>query len=300
MRRAREKLKADPEKYEEVKRKDKERKKSSRKKICEMSDREKRKIRKGWRERAKKHREKIKEIEQALLIVGTPPQSPQHHDVPENTPSHSRVASGYKKRKQNRELMKIELDKLKEQNMKLKRQRDKYKQKYFRAVSKKDDTPKKDVKKMLSGKKVPEIIRQNLEFGAVLKKQINENFKKEVVLSKKRTLVSMITGKIIKKYRFMKKISLLTSKNLLKPKVGLQKRKLHQKVKLQNLIISFLENDDNSRLCPGKKDTITKRKQKKQKRLLSDSLKNLHQKFTDTFPEHKDLSYPQFCRGRPF
>lgn len=62
----------------------------------------------------------------------------------------------------------------------------------------------------------------------------------------------------------------------------------------------FLEKDDNSRLCAGKKDTRTKRKQKKQKRLLSDSLKNLHQKFTSSFREYKDLSYPQFCRGRPF
>lgn len=65
---------------------------------------------------------------------------------------------GSKKRKRNRELMKKELDKLKEENMSLKRRMKKYKQKYFRVVSKKDDTPKKDVKKMLSGKKVPEII----------------------------------------------------------------------------------------------------------------------------------------------
>lgn len=252
MRRAREKLKSDPQKYEEAKKKDNERKKSSRKKVSEMSDREKRKIRKGWRERAKKHREKKKEIEQALLIVGTPPESPQHHEH-ENRPSCSRVASGCKKRKRNRELMKKELNKLKEENMSLKRQMNKYKKKYFRAVSKKDDTPKKEVKKMLSGKKVPKIIRQNLEFGAVLKKQISENFKKEEVLSKKRNLVNMITGKIIKKYRFMQKISLLTSKNLLKPKVGLQKMKYHQKEILQKLIIMFLEKDDNSRSVLGKK-----------------------------------------------
>ena len=168
------------------------------------------------------------------------------------------------------------------------------------SLSKKDDTPKKEVKKLLIGKKVSEIIRQNLEFGAVLKKQTNKNFKKEVVLNKKRTLVSMITEKIIKNYRFMKKIFLLTSKSLLKPKVGLQKRKYHEKEKLKNLFIMFLENDDNSWLCPGKKDMITKGKHKKQKRLLSDSLKNLHQNIKDSVPEHEALSYPQFCRGHPF
>jgi len=45
------------------------------------------------------------------------------------------------------------------------------------------------------------------------------------------------------------------------------------------------------------KDTITRRGVKKQKRLMNDTMKNLHKKFMD---EGNSASYPLFCRLRPF
>lgn len=43
--------------------------------------------------------------------------------------------------------------------------------------------------------------------------------------------------------------------------------------------MDFLEKDDDSRLCPGKRDTVTRKQDKRQKRYLNDSLKNLLKDF---------------------
>ena len=60
----------------------------------------------------------------------------------------------------------------------------------------------------------------------------------------------------------------------------------------------FLEQDENSQMCSGKKDHKTKNKVKIQKRLLLDTLKNLHQKYIRS--HNIKLSYSSFCRLRPF
>lgn len=58
--------------------------------------------------------------------------------------------------------------------------------------------------------------------------------------------------------------------------------------------------DENTRQCPGKKDTITRGKQKMQKRYLNDTLTNLHKKFILYDITHRELSYSEFCKLRPF
>ena len=60
----------------------------------------------------------------------------------------------------------------------------------------------------------------------------------------------------------------------------------------------FFERDDVSRLTRGKKDTITRKKVKKQKRFLLESPGILHSKFLS---EHSiKISYSRFCAFRPF
>ena len=56
--------------------------------------------------------------------------------------------------------------------------------------------------------------------------------------------------------------------------------------------------DDNSRMTTGKRQTVTKSKVKEQKRLLLDTLTNLHEKFCGEFPSN--ISYVTFTRYRPF
>ena len=52
----------------------------------------------------------------------------------------------------------------------------------------------------------------------------------------------------------------------------------------QQLIADFFTRGDNSRLTAGKKQTVTKNKAKEQKRLLLDTVSNLHEKFCAEYP----------------
>jgi len=67
----------------------------------------------------------------------------------------------------------------------------------------------------------------------------------------------------------------------------------------KGLIAAFFTRDDNSRITTGKKQTVTKNKIKEQKRLLLDSLTNLHEKFCSEHPDN-NISYITFTRYRPF
>lgn len=64
-------------------------------------------------------------------------------------------------------------------------------------------------------------------------------------------------------------------------------------------VVDFLEKDDNSRLCPGKSDTVTRKQDKRQKRYLNDPLKNLLEDFCAEQPQLK-MSYSTFCKFRTF
>nr|CAI5864168.1 unnamed protein product [Callosobruchus analis] len=111
--------------------------------------------------------------------------------------------------------------------------------------------------------------------------------------------IENINGPLIKKYRFTKYISSLSSNNII---YGNRKKRqvMHQKVlQVRRCVKSFLLKDENSRLCPGKRDTVTFRKRKMQKRYLNDSLKNIYGKFRSAHPDIK-ISYSAFCRMRPF
>lgn len=68
--------------------------------------------------------------------------------------------------------------------------------------------------------------------------------------------------------------------------------------RIRKIVIQFFEDDDNSNLCPGKKDTVTQNGVKKQKRLLKDTIKNLHKKYLTS--GHPPISYVNFTRMRPF
>ena len=69
--------------------------------------------------------------------------------------------------------------------------------------------------------------------------------------------------------------------------------------RLKQSVIDFLVRDENSRETAGKKETITRQKEKKQKRILLDSMKLLHAKYLAENPGTK-LSYTLFTKLRPF
>lgn len=63
-------------------------------------------------------------------------------------------------------------------------------------------------------------------------------------------------------------------------------------------LITFFENDSVSRICPGKRDVIKRNKITKQRRVLLDTLKNLHVRFQEETKKH--ISLTSFTRSRPF
>lgn len=63
-------------------------------------------------------------------------------------------------------------------------------------------------------------------------------------------------------------------------------------------VCSFYLDDETSAMTPGIKDTITRKKVKKQKRYLTNSLKYLHAQFCES--NSFVISYSLFCRLRPF
>ncbi|KAL1250481.1 hypothetical protein QQF64_018277 [Cirrhinus molitorella] len=65
-------------------------------------------------------------------------------------------------------------------------------------------------------------------------------------------------------------------------------------------VINFLSRDENSHLVAGKKDTITKNKQKKQRRVLTKPLTELHAQYQTEVEQSLSISYRQFARRRPF
>jgi len=68
---------------------------------------------------------------------------------------------------------------------------------------------------------------------------------------------------------------------------------------IQEVVTEFFTRDDVSRATAGKKETVTRCKNRMQKRLLLDTLTNTHIKFCSEFLEHK-ISYSLFCRLKPF
>ena len=70
----------------------------------------------------------------------------------------------------------------------------------------------------------------------------------------------------------------------------------------QRLVISFYEDDDNSRMMPGKKDCVSVRKSKGrvtiQKRLVLSNLRELYRNFKDKHPDFK-VGFSKFAELRP-
>ena len=64
-------------------------------------------------------------------------------------------------------------------------------------------------------------------------------------------------------------------------------------------VIICMERDDNNRITTSKSDTITRKGQKKHRRLMSDTLFNLPKKFIAENQSMK-ISYSSFCQLRPF
>ncbi|MGL5028750.1 MAG: hypothetical protein ACRC6C_01280, partial [Wolbachia pipientis] len=192
-----------------------------------------------------------------------------------------------------------------------KKRANKYKQKYYRLLNKdsekkKCSTPRSKVRAMLKSHRfVSATIKKRLVYAEVLDQQMTTSYNTLQGKSKQVFSKMFFGGKILRKYRclasaksFLKYRALISheeSKTLL-----YQRKSIKDYDSIVRKVTQFLEKDENSRMCPGKRDTVTRNKVKKQKHLLSDTMLNLHKKFVQKTPAHSNVSYSRFCALRPF
>lgn len=106
-----------------------------------------------------------------------------------------------------------------------------------------------------------------------------------------------LSGKVLKKYRLLhRRRQFGVSYKLMSDK----KQMTHKATYLQRIsqtVKEFIVN--SSRMTTDKTDTITRKKMKHQRMILTDLMLNLHSDFLKKNPSMK-LSYSSFCTLRPF
>lgn len=297
-RRYRERRDQDPEKRANFLQKQKERYQTDkavgkRKLVSDMTAREKRQQRKYWKVKQRDFRQR-RTIEIDIINM-TPPQTPIQMIDPE--PSRQLKQS---KRKILRETSKVYRDngRLKIKLRTAEKKAQMYRKRWERlAESHKAheniDTPRTKTKKLLRCYSA-KVVQKTLDFHHALIAQLKENYKEK---SKKLAVARLITGNVLKKYKFSE-----YGKNEIGVKArhwsSRYKKKGSLSTRMQLTVKKFFERDDVSRIITGQKRTVTRKKIKKQKRLLNDTVQNQYKKFIAETNE--DISFTTFWRLKPF
>ncbi|GBN77318.1 hypothetical protein AVEN_86255-1 [Araneus ventricosus] len=235
------------------------------KSINDMTPHKHRKVRKNWQEESKKSYD-FKKIENELEIKleqDTPPANCPYLDSPvlvQNVPSTSRANMFKNRRRKNRQELKKEIEHLKSQFKEANKKKEKYKRAQRSQIAKLD-TPAKNLKELTKGLHIAPAVKRKLLYGDVLTKQLRENFKNKTKYRK------VIAGKVVKKYRLMSEVGKLCSVKMIRSATTEKKNKcnkLHRFLTTKNRDRKFLERDEHSRMCPGKQDPVTYKKNKRQ------------------------------------
>lgn len=279
------------------------------KKISNLSERDQRQKRRYWKERQKECRQKQKD-EQERQQQETPPATP-------SDASTSRQVTAKVIRKKLR-VRQQTIKRLQQQLQEQKKTTEKYKKRFQRLLKKEsavktvsktsDMTPRTKTRFLLRGLNVTPHVTRTLEFHAALTDDIKEMLKSSKKQRHKQMITKLLTGKIVRKYRCCR-ISEETfgfSHKLFKLKPATDLKYVRNRcvaqgyaATLKKSVCEYFTRDDISRLLAGKNATITKSGKTMQKRLLQDTVKNIHRKYLS---EHVNvnISYSLFCSLRPF
>ncbi|KAL4708816.1 hypothetical protein ACJJTC_011780 [Scirpophaga incertulas] len=322
------------EKYLEIKnnpelyaiQKEKERKRylvrKTTKKICsikEMTPRNQREQRKRWRRNSRKYLKKKEDQKKlvGILINNTPSDSEtdlqiQNHNSnePELDPlelihekigslrnksevrrrQHVKVSSIIRKmRYKHQKIVKT----LQNQIEKLKKEKKMLKRKFSFEIKQKvtvQDSIEKKVNNIITDVRSERVeeVKQNLSFNEILMQDITEGYKTLKKKEKRDFANTVMKNKDrLKKFKVLNKIPFRLRKEIIQEKQNIIMKRIHD----------FFEEDSNSRVAAGKKECIKRKGIIKQKRYLTISLKNLHEKFVK---EQCLVSYSTFCKYRPF
>lgn len=220
-----------------------------------------------------------------------------------NQPSRQKTQS---KKKQNREKAKcyrnnkLLQDQLRKEKLKsfmyMKRwQREKVKSDINTPKTGINDTPRTKTRKLLRNLSRKQV-RKTLVFHNALIDQLRDSYQNKLKKSEKRQLTTILSGSVLRKYKLktatMKACGIDVKRGKLKSRTCLSKR-------ICKIIQNYFERDDVSRVRTGIKQAVPKKSVRKQRRVLNDTLKNLHHKFISEAGSPY-VSFSTFCRLRPF
>ena len=167
------------------------------------------------------------------------------------------------------------------------------------------DTPRTKTRELLGHQQV---VRRTLDYHHALTRAISEKYKECRKHKDKHIIAQVVISRISKKYNKIAALSLGISKgkstafksgravgSLLTTKKWAASKNAEI---MKQEIRKFYMRDDVSGSTTGKKETITKNQEKKQKRFLTDTLENLYRRFMSEY--HGKVSYNLFCRLRPY
>lgn len=164
-------------------------------------------------------------------------------------------------------------------------------------------TPRSKTREQLKSCHVNDKVRKSLLFHNVLISEIESKFNSASSLRQRQELTRVVTGALLKKYRVMHMMKMLgcSDRQVQSGIKGIERkgRSSAVTVDLMRHVHQFYLREDNSRSTSGKKETITRKKVKKQVYILADSCKNLHRKYLFEH-EHSKVSYTTFLRLKPF
>ncbi|KAK6176927.1 hypothetical protein SNE40_015131 [Patella caerulea] len=268
--------------------------------INDMTPREKRKQRKQWNLHQCNHRQQLKTYASLL----TPPGSPDSEHQPTQNSNTNKVR-GRKQIRRDRAKAYRKIEHLTVKLQQAQKSTKRVQKRYERAVKKMNDidtgTPNSKSKRILDyGNRKK--IQKCLTFSFSLAKSIRERYQTLRTQREKKLVRTVFCNSYLKKYRLIKYSSTLLGvplNTLKSPQFQRKCRRDRHSDHTIKAIQDFFLRDDNSSMRPGKKDTITHAKEKIQKRLLCDTMLNLHHKFVYENPKLK-VSYVFFCRQKPF
>lgn len=246
-----------------------------------MSQRDVRHVRQKWKLAKRRQREFLK-------------------SKSENPEVKHQAITGKRRKRRNQDKQYYIVRKLQLEIDQLKSKVHKYKKRYQRLIIKTtavSNSPKSKCSRELKKESVSPKIKRKLLFADALSADLKSSYKSLQSKKSKMMFTSSLSLKYVAKYRFM-----TAAKPFFPWNVHVKKQRFGVAGKSQRLVQKevekFFNSDDVSTQAPGKKDFITSKKIRKQKRYLNNTLLFLHQKFCNDNPFV--ISYSAFCKLKPF
>ena len=267
--------------------------------IENMTDRERRKKRKDWQRASRRYRMKRNEEGDAteMTPAGTPEAGSSGQDRESANRRVGRKRVNKDRAKCYRRLRQKEEELLKERR---KRYRAEKRLQRLRKNVKTPLTPRSKTRSLLRHLESSKpIIKRNLEAHFAMKDNLKDLYRNARTQLEKQRIRNLTCGRIMKKYRMQ-----VTARKMLGLPLEAARERKHAKASVyaeavKKKVKEFFERDDNSRMTTGKKQTLTRWGDKKQKRFLNDTIKVVYDKFCAETPDVK-VSYSLFARLKPF